>query len=578
MTWVLLGVLGGLASLAIPVIVIVLVVRAGRGERAAVGAPGAPVRRFFQYGLMFIALILAAIGLDMLGRAAFEAEGMIGRGSARVATPLSLVVVGGPLFAGLASWTRRRMSSDPGERLSVGWLLYATGVLVVSLVVAATALGASIAQMLGVGETGGAPWVTAIVWAGVWAGHWSATVRRAPADESRSHRILGSLIGLWSLLGMLIAVGAVVLTWVYHQLFSDPLVTSLGRDLRELAGPLVFALLIWWWYWLRTTREQTPTVGWNAFVLLGGVLAGLLIVVTTAGVVVWTLLVWLIGDPGAVGAVEHFAVVPGTAFAAAVGVISWRYHRDVVRGSTGGAVDEVGRIYTYLLAAVGLAAAAIGVTTMLVAVVELITRGSAIRGTGGAGDVALGGLTLLIVGVPLWWSAWSSIHKAGRDEIEERTSLSRRLYLSGSFGLGGVIAVISLLGVVAAVLEDALDGSFGLETLDAVRVQVALVITVGAIAAYHWRVFKADRIIEPSRVAAFERLVLVAPGDAAALGRALAERTGARVEIWRSSATASGQASVDAVVESLSGLEGTEAVVLVHSDGRIEPVSARRVS
>ena len=39
-------------------------------------------------------------------------------------------------------------------------------------------------------------------------------------------------------------------------------------------------------------------------------------------------------------------------------------HRDVLRTSTGGAVDEVGRIYTYLLAAVGLAASAIGVTTL----------------------------------------------------------------------------------------------------------------------------------------------------------------------------------------------------------------------
>jgi hypothetical protein len=579
MTWLLLGVFGTIASLAIPVIVVVLVVRAGRHERAAIGSPGAPVRRFFQYGLMLTALVLAAVGLDMLGRAAFEAEGMIGRGSARVATPLALVLVGAPLFAGLALWTRRRMEADPGERLSVGWLLYLTATLVGSLVVAAIALSSAISAAFGVSGARGAAWVTALVWAAVWAGHWTAAARRVPADGSRSHRLLGSLVGLTAVLTTVIALGAIVATWVYRQLLSDTLVSSLGRDLRELAGPLFVSLLVWWWYWLRTTRRQSPTVGWNAYVLLGGVLGGLLIVVVTAGVVVFAVLSWLIGDPGAVGAVDHFAVVPGTAFAAAIGALSWRYHRDVLRGSTEESVDEVARIYIYLLAAVGLAAAAIGVTTLIVAVIEIVTRGTVIGGAGGSGNVALGGLTLLVVGVPLWWSAWSSVHRSGRDQVEERSSLSRRLYLSGSFGLGGVIAVVSLIGVVAAVLEDLLDGSLGSATLDGIRVQLALVITIGAVAAYHWRVFREDRALGPERVRALERLVLVAPGDAAALGRSLAERTGARVEVWRSEAEAAGSTvSVDAVASAVGSLVGSEGAVVVHSDGRIEVVEARRLT
>jgi hypothetical protein len=576
MTWMLVGVLATVASLSIPVVVVVLVVRAGRHERAVIGAPGAPVRRFFQYGLMLVALVLAAVGLDLLGRAAFEAEGMIGRGSARIAMPLALVLVGAPLFAGLALWTRRRMDADPGERLSVGWLLYVTATLVGSLVVAAIALSASISAAFGVSEPGDAAWVTALVWGAVWAAHWMAVLRRVPADGSRSHRLLGSLIGLSAALTTVIALGAIVATWVYRRLLSDTLVSTLGRDLRELAGPLFVSLLVWWWYWWRTTRRQSPTVGWNAYVLLGGVLGGLLIVVVTAGVIVFAVLSWLIGDIGAVGAVDHFAVVPGTLFAAAVGAVSWRYHRDVLRGSTGAAADEVERIYTYLLAAVGLAAAAIGTTTLLVAVIELVTRGDVI---GGGGNVALGGLTLLVVGLPLWWSAWSSVHRSGRDQVEERTSLSRRLYLSGSFGLGGIVAVASLVGVVAAVLEDLLDGSLGMATLDGIRVQLALVLTVGAVAAYHWSVFKADRAIGPERVRLLERLVLVAPGDATGLGRALAERTGARVEVWRSEGgAAESTATVDSVGEALGTLQGGEGVVVVHVDGRIEVVEARRLT
>jgi hypothetical protein len=575
-TWVIVGAVGALLSIAVPVIVLVLIVRAGRHGRSGAASPGSPVRRFFQYGLMAVALVMAAVGFDMLTGTALESDGMIVRGSGRVAWALALVLVGGPLFTGLAVWTRRRMDTDPGERLSIGWLLYATGVSVGSLVVAAVAISESIARILGVGASGRGVWVTAVVWSAVWAGHWAAARRRVPADESRSHRLLGSLLALGGLMTTVIALGGAVLTWMYRELLSDTLASTIGRDVREIIGPLAVAAAAWWWYWLRTTRRQEPTVGWNAYVLLGGVLGGLIVVVVTAGIVVFAVLQWLVGDPGGVGAVDHFAVLPAVLFAGAVGAASWRYHRDVLRSGSAGPVDEVARIYTYLLAGVGLIAGAVGLTTLVRALIELMTRGRAIGGS--SADVALIGLTLLVVGVPLWWSAWSSVHRSSRDPAEERSSLARRLYLSGSFGLGSVVTVVALLGVLARSLQDLIDGSLGSATLDAVRYQVALVVTVGAIAAYHWRVFRADRAFGPGRLRTLERLVLVAPGDAAALGRVLAERTGARVEVWRSDGEdPDGGAPADRVAEAVASLSGSEGAVIVHRDGRVEVVDARRI-
>lgn len=576
MSWMVLGILGAVTALAVPVVVIVLVVRAGRHGRGPAAAPGAPVRRFFQYGLMYAALLMVAIGLSLLGRAAFEAEGMIGRGATRVATPLSLLIVGGPLFVVLAVWTRRRMEEDPGERLSVGWLLYATAALITALVVTMVSAIDAVSAALGVRGASGTAWVTAVVWGAVWAGHWVATLRRVPPDESRSHRLLGSLVGLFAALGSVIALGAVVATWAYDELFSRNLLSTIGHDLRSLAGPVVVSLAVWWWYWVRTARRQAPTVGWNAYVLLGGVLGGLLIAVVSAGVALFTVLGWLLGEAGPAGAAAHFSVLPGVAVAALLGAGTWRYHRDVLRRAGVPAADEVARTYSYLLSAVGLVAAAAGLTALVVALIEVASRPRGIVFVGGTRGVALWGLTLLAVGLPLWWTAWTSVHDSGRDPVEERTSLSRRLYLSGSFGLGGIVAVVSLLGVAAVFFEDLIGGSIGRGTLHETRVSLALVITVGAIAAYHWRVFRADRALGPSRGRAFERLVLVAPGDAASLATALAERTGARVEVWQS-ASDGGSVSDEAIVEALTSLSGPDGIVIVDAGG-VRVVDARRLS
>jgi hypothetical protein len=573
MNFLPLWIFGALAILALPVIVVVLVVRAGR-HGGVDATPGAPVRRFFQYGLMFVALVMAAIGLDALGRAAFETGGMIGRGSARVATPLALVIVGMPLFFGLAAWTRRRMVDDPSERSSVGWLLYITFAPLTALVVAAVAISEAIGAVLRVRGPGGAAWVTAAVWGAAWAGHWVASTRHPPADESRSHRLLGSLLGLGALLTFGITLGAIVLTWAYRELFSQTLVTSVGNDVRALVGPLAVAAAVWWWYWLRASRRQAPTVGWNAYVLLGGVLGGLMIALVAAGTSLFAVLAWAVGEMGSSGAVDHFAVLPGALVAAAIGGASWLYHRSVFH--TGAAVGraEVGRAYVYLVAAVGLLASAAGVTTLLVAAFDVVARPTFIGGTDPVARVTLGGLTLLVIGLPLWWKAWAHVQGAGG--LEERTSPSRRLYLSGSFGLGGVVAVISLFVAVAAFFEDLLDGSLGRETLFEVRVETALVLTIGAVAAYHWRVFRADRALAPGAARTLERLVVVAGDDVEGLVAEVARRTGARVEGWRVEGV--GAADAGEVVASLEALDGSEGIVTVDADGVIRAVAARRVT
>ncbi|MEX2322890.1 MAG: DUF5671 domain-containing protein [Acidimicrobiia bacterium] len=569
--WAVFGVLIGLAALGLPVLVVVLIVRAGKRGATGAQVPGAPLRRFFQYGLMYLALVLSGWGLTGLIEAAVEGGDLL-RGRSQVAGALSLVVVAAPVFLVLASWTRRRLADDEGERLSIGWLLYLTAAILSALVTAMFALTGFISSVLGDAAWSATLWIKAAVWGAVWWAHWWAARRYPPPDAGRSHRLLGSLFGLWGTLVSVIAIGVIFLDTAYYELFGRGLLSSPLDDLRRFVGPLVVSGAVWWWYWHRHTRTESDSTGWQAHVLLGGVLVGLLSVIVAGGVILFSVLGWFLLDSRDT-ALDAFAPVPSALALAAVGWLSWAYHRRVLDSAPSARAGEVRRTYTYLLSAVGLSALVLGLTFLIAATIGAAIGGAVLSIFDG-GHLALWGLTLVIVGTPLWWRAWSSVQGEGLDGVDERTSLARRLYLSASFGIGGLLALVALITVASRFFEDLFEGSFSSATIYDVRWSVSLVLAVGAMAAYHWRVFRADRQAQPAGTTSLERLLLVAPGEAAALGRALAARTGARVEVWR---TGDGEASIEALVASLDGIDGTEGVVVVGPDGVVTGMSARRL-
>jgi hypothetical protein len=567
--WAVVWVLIGLGVLGLPVLILTLIVRAGQRGAGGGTAPGAPVRRFFQYGLMLVALILAAYGVSGLIHAAIDGSDLLGR--SQVAGPLSAVVVAVPLFLVLAAWTRRRLESDSDERRSIGWLLYITVASVAALATTMFWVTGAISSSLSGVDQPARLWANGAVWGVIWWFHWVAGRRFIPPDEGRSHRFMGSLLGLWGTLGSVAAAGVVIADAAYYRLFGSGVITSVASNLRELVGPFLVSAAVWWWYWFRHTRSESATTGRQAFVLLGGVLVGLLAVLVAVGVILFSILRWFLVATGE-SALDNFAPVPAAVVIAVVGWLSWGYHRRVADRTETDRIGEVRRTYTYLLAGVGLVAMVVSLTFLVAAAIEVAVGGAVLSIFDGS-SLALWGLTLGIVGIPLWWRAWASVQGEGSDGVDERTSPARRLYLSASFGVGGLFALIALITVASRVFEDLFAGGIDSQTIYDVRWSLAIVVALGVMAAYHWRVYRSDREAEPERVGGFERLLLVAPGEAAALGRTLAERTGARVDVWR---TGEGEASIDAVLAALEGVEGPEGVVMVGPDG-VVGVAARRL-
>lgn len=256
-----------------------------------------------------------------------------------------------------------------------------------------------------------------------------------------------------------------------------------------------------------------------------------------------------------------------------VGLLVWWYHHAVLEAAGAQSRTELRRVYEYLMAGTGLLAAAAGLATVLVALIEALTGPRDVLVTASSLNTLLGALTLLVVGAPVWWVYWQRIDRAAQaDPAGERSSSTRRIYLFILFGLGGVAAVVSLISGVYVLLEDALEGSMDAETVRRTRFAVGVLLTAGAVSAYHWAVYRSDRDHGPVRPSAPRFVLLVGPVDQAT-ARAVAGGTGSHVQAWRRTDGAAVPWSVEEVVGLLEGSPAQEVIVLSDAGGlRVIPV------
>jgi hypothetical protein len=366
----------------------------------------------------------------------------------------------------------------------------------------------------------------------VWAGHWFGPLARY-GTPGRVHLAFGSTAGLVALAGGLAASIIVPLNEAYRTLVDDRITTGdLGEDLAVAGTVAVAGALVWWWHWLARYLGSERDALWHTYVIVPGVLAGTLAAV---GSLVWTLaatLVWLFGDPSPTTAAGFFDFLPTALVVLVVGTLVWLYHRGVLRSEGVPERTEPIRVYDYVMAAVGMLAVAAGSTAAIAALIDALTRGSVAAGSDTATNTLIVGLTLLGTGVPLWWGFWRKIDAIAQTDETERPSETRRVYLFGIFGAGGLTAFIALIVLLYGILGPLFNGEFGSGSLREVRVALALVVTVGAVAWFHFAVWGADRdLIGGGEVAAPGiDVVLVTSDDS--LGVALRRRLGGRVEVW----------------------------------------------
>ncbi len=390
----------------------------------------------------------------------------------------------------------------------------------------------------------------------VWGAVWYLYRRAHEGVDLRDY--IGATIALWmSGAGLATFIGAVIRGVTVVS--SRQLAATNDRPIASAVVMFCVGAAIWWVYWIGTTQSARHTTLWHAYVLLAGVAGGLIAAIIAASTVLYDGLVWIAGTPSSVDAAAHFHGTPGATGIVIAGVLVWWYHRTVLADAGRTTRDETRRVYEYLVAGIGLIAAAVGLMILVVALIESATASAQIAGSGAENTLLLA-VTLLVVGAPVWWFYWALIRRALReDTFAEVASMTRRVYLLLLFGVVGVAAVVALLIAVYFFFDDLVSGRLALATLRRMRWGIGVLLSAGSIAGYHWSVFAAERESMPTD--AHRRIVVIGP-NIPGLREEIANQFHVRVEHLVTADTVE-VPEVQSVLHAIAGVHGREVAVMV---------------
>ena len=482
----------------------------GAGRDRGIGTP----RRFYFYSISFIALMLLVSGVTMVLMSLLDelfGDPVIRDVTTRLATGLALTIVGVPLWAFHWRFAQRSTVTHPAERRSILRKLYLYVTLGVALGFLASTAYRAIEWMLGVGDFPTFSWASVLVWAPVWAYHWVVASAETPETTLETLGIRRLYLYLASALGIaMLAGGAGFLLHVfllegYSAAFEASVIGSGSEGLwretaRSALSVAVVGGAIWWVHWtVFASTDRGSALRW-IYLFVAGIGGGVITALVGFGIVLDTLLTWILGASGE-PAGSHFRAAPDGLAALAVGVAMWVYfRRRMTYESAGHEADHVARTYDLLIAAIGLFALAIASVSVLDMFLKLIAEVSPVV-VGGDVDwrVQLSStLTTLAIGAPAWWIHWRRIQSAASADPEvERTALPRKLFILGVLCLGLLALVGGATSTLFIFLRDVLDADLSANTIRDLSTGLAVTLTALFVIPYHWVIYRQDRELEP---------------------------------------------------------------------------------
>jgi hypothetical protein len=476
------------------------------------------VRRTYAYLLAFAGLAMLTISLadlvqlvvDVLLRPSSSiSEAYVRNG---VSVNAAGALVGLPVWLLHWLWTERTVRSDAQERASALRRLYLYVILAAAALVAALSMREVLVSVIDPLAEVRSPIPTAdailrplpftFIALVVWFAHWRVAARDRPAvDETggsatlRRWYVYGlAYIGFLLLLGG--AAGVLQSAW---QAIVGPGLSGL-LSLPQSAATALVGLGMWLVHWSvlpQRLPEQARLDDGRAvlrsvylFLSLAVTIAGALL---SASQVLYYAAARLLGveRPGGVGG-DFLQAAAGPVSGTLIYAAGWAYQRQAVRHQAAvfrEAPRQAGtrRLYTYLVALVALVVLATGVAGLLWTLGDVIFNAPAAASGGWRGQIALYA-TLTIVGLPVWALHWRSRPA----ETAESQSLARRLYVYLSL----IGAMLTLVGSLAVALYRfiglALGTPFNVEVITDLAHSLAVAIVGAIVAAYHWRVLRAD--------------------------------------------------------------------------------------
>ena len=570
-----MAVLLSVVPLLIMVAVVVAVVRKASHHVASSNSSAQPVRQFFQYALAFGLFMVVTVGLAGLLSRVLDFSNIVSADQSSLASNLAFVVVGGPLLAGISIWLRNSIRENPSEGHGFIPTFFATLAAIVSLLVFLSSTIAAMHNVINSDDVLGSSLGRVIVWGTAWILVLKVSNSVIPKNDFRIQYFVGSFItALTALIGLVKVLTGVLALVLSQSMFlgtSQLALVSPDNPTRIGLGTLAVSGGLWFYYWIKNANTIKSDTLWLGYVLIAGVGGTLVVAITSLSISLYRILVWFIGEPSSQKIGEHFASTPPSVATAFAGFLFWWYHKSLLPNES--ERTDVQRTYEYLVSAISLIASAVGISIVIVALIEALT--AQVRLTGpGAINTLLGAGTVIVVAGPVWWHFWSRIQKIAKDSPEsEHGSPVRRIYLFLLFGVGGIAAIVSLITIVFQLFDGILSSNFGSSTLSDMRFAIGILVSTGIVAGYHWEIYRHEKAVEVSFASKVATVLLVGPKNPD-LVHTLRTATGAKVSFLQRADSSELVWPTEHVIELVAQSKDHDLLILLEATGvKVVPVT-----
>ncbi len=476
--------------------------------------------------------------------------------STSIAFQIAVIVVTLPIFVAHWVWAERLAARDRDERGSTLRRLYLYVMLALFTAPLATnvfgVVRTAFELALGVAPSGGGsdwrpsaaeafldPLIAIAVLGVLWIYHWRiiATDSAAVPESGNAATVRRLYVLGFSAAGLVAtASGAVILIRRTLAVVGSavPVGLTIESGLPYALAQAVVGLGLWLIFWTWAERlfhgpdEAERKSALRKLYLYAVLFASVLYVVVSTAFIVAGALRMLLDLPSMGDVREPLSVIIG------LGVV-WAYHAQVLRRDAAMAAEApraaaIRRLYSYMLAAIGLAAFLVGLGG--VASVLIRALGEAVVSSTLKEQLA-GATAAVIVGLPLWLRPWRRVQATARSEgeagAEERRSFVRKLYLYVVLLATGVTVITSAVYLVYRAVSWLLGATVPAGQLGTDLAQAtAFALIAGAAWIAHGLVLRADgsqsEAVQTARLATLRALVLFPAADAfgATLARTLA--------------------------------------------------------
>jgi hypothetical protein len=564
---IILTVILTLVPLLLPIAIVVLLVRKKSNKGVSTNSSAQPVRLFFQFAFTLGLFIIFTVGIaGLLGKVLGASQDVVSDQSS-LASNLAFVVVSGPLLAWLLLWLRKSIARNPLDATGFVPSFFATLAAIISLLVFLFSAISTTNDFLNGVSIAGDTSARAIVWGVALVAVLRVSNAVIPKDDFRIQYFVGSIItaitaivGLIEILGNLFA--AILSQPIFAGTQSPAMVSTTDNSLDGFVI-LAFAGALWFYYWIKNANTKSSEALWLLYVLVAGVGGSLVLGLTSLTVTVYQISVWFIGNPTTQRFAEHFDSTPTSAASAIVGLLAWWYHKSLLPVEA--KRSETQRNYEYLVAAISLVASTVGISIVIVAIIDSLSK-SVIVGDNLI-NTLIGAATVILVSGPVWIRFWNRIQSFAKESPDqELASPIRRVYLFLLFGVGGITAVISLITIVFQVLNGLLSSTFGSSTLNEMRFALGILISTGIVAGYHWEIYRHEKDVDVFIDTPTKSVLLVGPVDNDFVNQ-LKIATGAQVTFWQRTDAGDMSWPSEKVIELVQQTDGDQLLVVLSSTG-----------